>query len=92
MCLLKVSIVDIWFNSIRLHLLSFYFFERRSTTKLTQLTKLYYIACNFVENVTTRDRLDDYAFYLSEPYYRTLSLAATALVGVNSHAPAPAPW
>ncbi|KAJ9499963.1 hypothetical protein H2202_004353 [Exophiala xenobiotica] len=76
-------LADIWFNSIRLHLNAFHFFDSKSTISLARLTTLYHIACNFVENITTRDRQDDYALYLSEQYYRTLSLAATSILRVH---------
>jgi hypothetical protein len=35
-----------------------------------------------VDNITTRDRQNDYALYLSEQYYRTLTLAAAIILRI----------
>jgi hypothetical protein len=70
------------FNSTRLHLGAFYFFDRPSSLKLVRLTAVYHIACEFIDNIVTRDRQIDYALYLPEQYYRTLSLAATIILRI----------
>ena len=36
----------------------------------------------FIDNITTRDQKDNYALYLSEQYYRTLTLAAMTILRI----------
>lgn len=67
---------------MRLHIRAFNFFDGDSPSKLIRLAALYHIACEFVDNVSSRDRISDYAFYVSEQYYRTLSLAATTILRI----------
>jgi hypothetical protein len=50
--------------------------------KSSNLIELYYIACRFIDNITSRDRQDDYALYLSEQYFRTLTLAAMTILRI----------
>ncbi|KFZ22563.1 hypothetical protein V502_02873, partial [Pseudogymnoascus sp. VKM F-4520 (FW-2644)] len=76
----KDHLADMWFSSGRLHLGAFHFFCCQSSSKLTRLIELYHIACAFVDHIVTRDQQSDYALYLSEQYYRTLTLAAATIL------------
>ncbi|KFY91885.1 hypothetical protein V500_04417 [Pseudogymnoascus sp. VKM F-4518 (FW-2643)] len=73
-------LADIWFSSSRLHLGAFYFFCCQSSSKIARLIELYHVACAFVNHIVTRDQQSDYALYLSEQYYRTLTLAAATIL------------
>ncbi|KIV84715.1 hypothetical protein PV11_00481 [Exophiala sideris] len=76
-------LAEIYFNSARLHIGAYYFFIfKLQPSKLSRLVELHHVACAFIKNITDRDQKDDYALYISEQYYRTLTLAAMVILRV----------
>ncbi|KIW80842.1 hypothetical protein Z517_03865 [Fonsecaea pedrosoi CBS 271.37] len=77
------QLAEIYFTSARLHTGAYYFFIlKQLPSNLSHLVEVHHVACAFIDNITSRDQKDDYALYLSEQFYRTLTLAAMVILRV----------
>ncbi|PYH94483.1 hypothetical protein BO71DRAFT_440989 [Aspergillus ellipticus CBS 707.79] len=70
-------------SGARLHIRSFHFYENDGLLRRARLIGMYDLACSFIEAVASADQATDYALYSSESVYRTLNMAASAILRVT---------
>jgi hypothetical protein len=68
---------------MRLHIGTFYFYDNDEPARHSRLIALYNTACSFIDAVASADKSHDYALYTPEFIYRSLNLAACAILRIS---------